>query len=55
VTADDAYLALSITDPDRQIVAGHSAGVMSAATDAQSFADQPDDVDALVAYIKAQR
>jgi mono/diheme cytochrome c family protein len=54
VTADEDYLARSITDPDAQIVAGYSAGVMSAATDPQGFGDRPDDVEALVAYMAAQ-
>jgi cytochrome c oxidase subunit 2 len=55
VTADDVYLALSITDADAQIVAGYDAGVMSAATDPQGFGTRPDDVEALIAYIEAQR
>jgi cytochrome c oxidase subunit 2 len=55
LTADDAYLALAITDPDKEIVAGYSAGVMSAAVASQDFATRAEDVEALVAYIKAQR
>lgn len=55
VTADDAYLALAITDPDAQIVAGFDAGVMSAATAPQGFGTRPQDIEALVAYIEAQR
>jgi len=55
VTADDDYLALAITDPDAQVAADYSTGVMSAATDPQGFDARPDDVEALVAYIKAQR
>jgi cytochrome c2 len=55
VTADDAYLALAITDPDAQIVEGYRAGVMSAATASQGFDARPDDVAELVAYMRAQR
>jgi mono/diheme cytochrome c family protein len=54
-TADDAYLALAITDPDAEIAEGYDKGVMSAAVAAQGFGDRPDDVEALVAYIQAQR
>jgi cytochrome c2 len=55
VTADEAYLARSITDPDAELVEGYDAGVMSAATDPQEFETRPQDVEALVAYIEAQR
>ena len=55
VTADAAYLARSITDPDAQIPEGHQAGIMSGAVASQDFASRPADVDALVAYIEAQR
>ena len=54
VTADAAYLARSITDPDAQIPEGHEAGIMSAAVASQDFASRQQDVDALVAYIEAQ-
>lgn len=55
VTADDAYLAESITDPDAQVVKGYPAGVMTGAVAAFDLASRPDDVDALVAYIEAQK
>ena len=55
VTADAAYLARSITDPDAQIPEGHEAGIMSGAVASQDFASRQQDVDALVAYIEAQR
>ena len=54
VRADDAYLARSITDADAQIVKGFHAGLMSAAVSSYGFASKPDDVRALVAFIKAQ-
>ena len=50
-----AYLALAITEPDAQIVAGFDAGVMSAAVAPQGFGTRPQDIEALVAYIEAQR
>jgi cytochrome c2 len=54
VTADDAYLERSITDPDSQIVKGYRAGVMSAATAGRNLSARPGDVRALVAFIKSQ-
>jgi mono/diheme cytochrome c family protein len=54
VTADDAYLARSITDPDAQISEGYAAGIMAGAVAAQTFDTRPEDVDALVAFVKAQ-
>ncbi len=54
-TADDAYLERSLTDPDAQIVKGYAAGIMSAAVAGHKFADNPDDVGALVAFIKSQK
>ena len=54
VTADDAYLARSITDPDAQISEGYKAGIMSGAVASQTFDTRQQDVDALVAFIKAQ-
>ncbi len=53
VTADDAYLERSITAPDAEIVKGYRAGEMSAAIAALDLARKPDDVRALVAYIKS--
>jgi len=55
VTADDAYLSRSITDPDAQIVKGYQSGIMSAAIASQALATKPADVQALVTFIKAQR
>jgi mono/diheme cytochrome c family protein len=55
VTADDAYLVRSITDPDAEIVKGYAAGSMSAAIAGHDLADRPDDVEALVAFIKSQK
>lgn len=54
VTADGAYLAKSITDPDAEIVKGFQKGVMSAAISSFDLVSKPQDVAALVAYIKAQ-
>lgn len=54
VTADDAYLDRVILDPDAQVSEGHQAGIMSAAVAAQKFDTRPEDVAALVAFIKAQ-
>jgi mono/diheme cytochrome c family protein len=54
VTADDTYLERSITDPDSQVVKGYGAGVMSAATASRNLSARPDDVRALVAFIKSQ-
>lgn len=49
VTADDAYLAESILDPDARIVKGYEAGMMP------PFADflEDEELDALVAYIRS--
>ena len=54
VTADDAYLERAITDPDAEIVKGFKAGMMSAAVASLDLKGQPQDVAALVAFIKAQ-
>jgi cytochrome c2 len=51
VTADDAYLLESIMDPDKQIVAGFSPGIMSAVIKPGSVS-QPE-AQALIAYIKS--
>jgi cytochrome c2 len=55
VTADDAYLEQSIVDPDAQIVKGYRAGVMPAAIASFGLAAKPDDIRALVAFIKSQK
>ena len=55
VTADDAYLTKSITDPDAEIVKGSQKGVMPAAISSFGLAHKPHDVAALVAFIKTQR
>ena len=54
VTADDAYLDRSVTDPDAQISEGYKSGIMSGAVASQKFDARPQDVDALVAFVKAQ-
>lgn len=53
-TADDAYLERAIVDPDAQISEGYKAGIMSGAVASQKFDTRPEDVAALVAFIKAQ-
>lgn len=55
VTADDAYLAKAITDPDAEIVNGYQKGIMAGAISSFGLANKPQDVAALVAFIKAQR
>ncbi|HVN60805.1 MAG TPA: c-type cytochrome [Gaiellaceae bacterium] len=55
VTADDAYLTRSITDPDAQIVKGFRAGVMSGAVASLGLNAKPQDVTALIAFLEAQR
>jgi len=54
VTADDAYLAQSVTDADAQVVKGYRPGIMPAAVAPYGFPGKPQDVQALVAFIKAQ-
>ncbi|MCZ7589835.1 MAG: cytochrome c [Gaiella sp.] len=54
VAADDAYLERAIVDPDAQVAEGAQAGIMPGAVASQEFATRPDDVAALVAFIKAQ-
>jgi cytochrome c2 len=54
VTADDAYLAKAITDPDAEIVKGYQKGVMAGAISSFGLANKAQDVAALVAFIKAQ-
>jgi cytochrome c oxidase subunit 2 len=55
ITADDAYLAKSITDPDAQIVEGFQRGVMSASISSFGLSAKPQYVAALVAFIKSRR
>ncbi len=55
VTADDTYLQQAIADPDAQIVKGYRAGVMPAAIASYDLAGKPDDIRALVAFIKSQK
>ena len=50
VTADDQYLLAAIEDPDKQIVKGFRAGVMSGTIPKGSISSA--DAKALVAYIK---
>jgi mono/diheme cytochrome c family protein len=54
-TADDAYLEQSITDPDAKIVKGYRADIMAAAISTYDLAGKPDDIRALVAFIKSQK
>jgi len=55
VQADDAYLTASIADPDADIVKGYSAGIMPPAIASFQLATKPDEVRALVAFIKSQK
>ena len=55
VTADDAYLERSITSPDAQIVKGYSAGIMPPAIASYNLNSNPQDIRALVAFIKSQK
>jgi mono/diheme cytochrome c family protein len=55
VTADDAYLSRSITEPDAQIVEGYQPGIMSAAVAGYRLAGKPVDVHSLVAFVKTRR
>jgi mono/diheme cytochrome c family protein len=54
VNAGDAYLERSIADADAEIVKGYRAGVMSAAIGSYDLAAKPDDIRALVAFIKSR-
>jgi cytochrome c2 len=54
-TADDSYLTKAITDPDAEIVKGYQKGVMPAAVSSLDLREKPQDVAALVDFIKAQR
>ncbi|HZR93760.1 MAG TPA: cytochrome c [Gaiellaceae bacterium] len=55
VTADDAYLERSIADPDAQIVKGYHPGIMAPAIASFGLKAKPDDIRALVAFIKSQK
>lgn len=55
VKVDDAYLARAITDPDAQIVDGYHAGIMRPAIAGFGLDKKPDDVSALVAFLKSNR
>lgn len=55
ITADDAYLQRAISDPDSQIVKGYRAGLMTPAIAGFGLSRKPDDVRALVAFIKSQK
>ena len=55
ITADDAYLEQSIASPDAKIVKGYRAGIMAAAIASHNLAGKPNDIRALVAFIKAQK
>lgn len=55
VSADDAYLERSITDPDAEIVKGYHSGIMGPAVASHDLAHKPADVRALVAFIKSQK
>jgi cytochrome c2 len=55
ITADDAYLERSIANPDAQVVKGYTAGAMSAAIASYNLSTKPDDIRALVAFMKSQK
>ena len=55
VTADDVYLQQSIADPDAQIVKGYRGGVMPAAIARYDLDKKPNDIRALVAFIKSTK
>jgi cytochrome c oxidase subunit 2 len=55
VTADDAYLEQSIASPDALIVKGYRAGVMPAAIASYNLSSKPDEIRALVVFIKSQK
>jgi cytochrome c oxidase subunit II len=54
VAVDDAYLERSISSPDAQIVKGYRGGIMSAAIASFGLSRKPDDIRALVAFIKSR-
>jgi len=53
VPADDAYLIRSIADPDAQIVRGYHAGLMAPAIANFNLNAKPNDIRALVAFIRS--
>lgn len=53
--ADDAYLERSIVDPDAQVVEGYRPGIMPPAIASFDLGQKPDDVRALVAFVKSQK
>ena len=53
VTVDDAYLERSITDPDAQVVKGYHQGIMAPAVAGLGLSAKPDQLRALVAFIKS--
>lgn len=55
VTADDAYLERSIAEPDAQIVKGYHQGIMAPAVAGFGLNAKPDEIRALVAFIKSQK
>ena len=55
VIADDAYLERSISDPDAQIVKGYHQGIMAPAIAGFGLSAKPDDIRALVAFIKSEK
>jgi cytochrome c oxidase subunit 2 len=54
VTVDDGYLEQSIVDADAQIVKGYKPGIMPAAISHFDLAHKPNDLRALVAFIKSR-
>lgn len=55
VTADDAYLEQSIANPDAQVVKGYHSGIMAPAISGSGLSGKPDEIRALVAFIKSQK
>jgi mono/diheme cytochrome c family protein len=55
VAADDAYVERSIADPDAQIVKGYHQGIMAPAVAGLGLSAKPDEIRALVAFIKSQK
>jgi cytochrome c oxidase subunit 2 len=55
VTADDAYLAKHITEPNALTVRGYPADVMAQAIETLGLKTKPADVRALVAFIDSLR
>ena len=53
VTANDAYLAKHIVDPNAMTVKGFPTGVMAAAISSFNLSSKPKDVAALVAFIES--